>query len=78
MCGVMFVYLGHYSYKWMLKLKLMKRTWETLQIPFWIIWAFVVFALITMGLRYFVQSGKCILNFAKHKEEFTEMNTKEM
>lgn len=78
LCGLMFLYLGSYSHKWMLKLKLMKRTWETLPIPFWTIWAFFVFALVTMGLRYFVQSGKCIESFVKHKKEFTEMNTKEM
>lgn len=77
-CGVFYVWLSTYAYQWMLKLKMMGKTWDSINFPFWYIWVFVVFSLATMGLRYFVQTWKCIQNFRKHTEEFSEMNTQEM
>ena len=77
-CGIFYCFLSYHAYDWLVMLKKMQKTWESVDLPFWPLWIFVVISLATMGLRYFVQTGKCIASFRAKKEEFSEMNTQEM
>ena len=77
-CCAMYLYIGYYSYGWMMKQRLIGKTMQSCQFPAWIMWIFVVYGFATMGLRYGVQVIKCILAVIHHKDTFTDLKTKEM
>ncbi len=76
-CSVLYLYMGYYSYMWMLKQEAMNKTMQSCQFPAWIMWAFVVYGITSMGLRYIVQTVKCVISAMKDARTFTEMNIKE-
>lgn len=77
-CSVMYLYIGYYSWGWMLKQKLIGKTMQSCQFPAWIMWIFVTYGFLTMGLRYVVQVIKCVLAIIHKEDTFTDLNTKEM
>ncbi len=76
-CSALYLYLSYFSYNWMLKQQLMRKTMQSIQFPAWIMWLFIVYGIFTMGSRYLVQTVKCIIQAVKGESTFTEMNTKE-
>lgn len=75
--GVLYSYMGYYAILWCRKLFKMHKTMESVQFPAGVMWIFVCVAFCTMGLRYFIETGKCIRNAIAGDREFTEVNTKE-
>lgn len=58
LCGAMYVYLGYYAWRWTGRLIAMNRSVECVNFPLWPIWVLATYAIITMGLRYLVQTVK--------------------
>ncbi|MGI6686767.1 MAG: TRAP transporter small permease [Christensenellales bacterium] len=75
--SVLYLYLSYYSYNWMIKQQLMKKTMQSIQFPAWIMWLFVTYGVLSMGIRYFNQTIKCLNLAIKGDSEFSEMNIKE-
>ena len=75
--GVLYGYIGYYAVDWCMKLYKMKKSMESVNFPAYVMWIFVCVGMLTMGLRYFIESGKCARNAVTGKQEFTEVNTKE-
>ena len=75
--GVLYGYIGYYAVDWCMKLYKMKKSMESVNFPAYVMWIFVCVGMLTMGHRYFIESGKCARNAVTGKQEFTEVNTKE-
>lgn len=52
--GLFYLFLTYYSYGWTMRLMRLNRTMDTINLPIYIVWIFVTFAICTMGLRYLV------------------------
>lgn len=62
LCGVMYLYLGFYAWKWTGRLIAMNRTVECNTFPLWPVWAFVTYATLTMGARYVIETGRSLVS----------------
>ncbi len=58
LCGTMYVYLGVYAWRWTERLIAMNKNVESVDFPLWVIWVCATYAILTMGLRYLVQTAK--------------------
>lgn len=77
LCSIMYLYLGYYGIKWTGRLIAMNRTIECISFPLWPIWVFVDYALVTMGLRYFVESVFSLKSAIK-KESMVSLQDEEI
>ncbi len=75
--GMLYGYMGYYAVNWCMKLYKMKKSMESVKFPAYVMWIFVCIGMVTMGIRYFIEMGKCARDAAIGKQEFTEVNTKE-
>ena len=75
--GLLYGYMGYYAVDWCIKLFKMKKSMESVNFPAYVMWIFVCIGMVTMGLRYLIETGKCARNAVTGKQEFTEVNTKE-
>ncbi|BDF67816.1 hypothetical protein CE91St43_17880 [Oscillospiraceae bacterium] len=75
--GLLYSYMGYYAIQWCIRLFKMKKKMESVNFPTYVMWIFVCIGLCTMGLRYFIETGKCAGRAVKGAQEFTEVNTKE-
>ncbi len=75
--GLLYSYMGFYAVQWCMKLFQMKKKMESVSFPAYVMWIFVCMGLCTMGLRYFIETGKCFHSAVKNDQDFTEVNTKE-
>lgn len=76
-CAVLYCYIGYYAVDWCMTLYRIKKSMESVNFPAYVMWVFVSIGMVTMGIRYFIETGKCIRDAAVGKKEFTEVNTKE-
>lgn len=56
--GVFYLYLSFFSVEWTMKLMRLGRTMQTINVPAYVTWMVVSFAIATMGLRYLVAAYK--------------------
>ena len=61
-CAVFFLYIGGYAAYWTIQLTQIGKTMETLQAPAYIMWIFVSFAFVSMGVRYTMEFVKGLLH----------------
>lgn len=73
-CGVLYLYLGVYAWKWTGKLIAMNRTVECNSFPLWPVWVFVTYAALTMGARYIVETGRSLISAAKGEAMISEQD----
>lgn len=74
LCGVLYLYLGVYAFKWTSKLIIIKKTVESGTLPLWPVWLFVTYAVLTMGLRYMIETGSSLLSAAKGEAIVSEQD----
>jgi TRAP-type C4-dicarboxylate transport system permease small subunit len=74
LCGIMYLYLGYYSWQWTGKLIAMHRTVECNSLPLWPVWAFVTYAVATMGIRYVVETGRSIRSAIRREIMLSEQD----
>lgn len=74
LCGVMYVYLGYYAWRWTGRLIRMNRSVEAIEFPMWPIWALYTYAVAMMGLRYLVQTVKSIDSAIKGERVVSEQD----
>jgi len=72
LCGIMYLYLGVYAWQWTGKLILMKKTVESGSLPLWPIWVFVTYALLTMGIRYVIETGSSLVSAVRGEAIISE------
>lgn len=56
--GAFYLYLSIYSIEWTMRLMRLGRTMQTINLPAYIAWIAISFAIATMGLRYLVAAVK--------------------
>ncbi len=60
--GIFYLYLAYYSIEWTMRLMRLGRTMQTINLPAYIAWVAVSFAIATTGLRYLVAAVKEFLD----------------
>ena len=59
-CGALYLYLGYYAWRWTGRLIRMNKMVEAVNFPIWPIWILYTYAVLVMGLRYFLQAVNSI------------------
>jgi len=72
LCAIMYLYLGVYAWQWTEKLILMKKTVESGGFPLWPVWVFVTYALLTMGIRYVIETGSSLVSAVRGEAIISE------
>ncbi len=74
LCGVLYLYLGVYAFKWTGKLIAINKTVESGTLPLWPVWVFVTYAVLTMGLRYMIETGSSVAGAVKGEAIISEQD----